>query len=360
VDGVPDPDKATKLYHSSGECGVARFDGDTGDFLGWWMHPDPGTGPVETPATGSNNKWICISLGPDNRVYVVAGSPEHIHERLVHRYELDGTPAPGAGQTDALFIKQTGYYGDLRSTESPVAFTDSHVYVAGENYSGEYHYHVFRYNYDGSYAGTQGGADARFTSNLMERAYGLAVDANGNVHVSHDASDNVDRYDTSGIPDAGNPWVTTTDRAKFLAFDTEGRLYVAVAGGIHRWDTSGSPAGNPGALPGPEFAKDGTLYTLDDDPYYARATWRADDIPVVHVSPDGIVYGGNPYVHQYNPPYSDWWQNGVMRWDPGTGDMLDDGRYFANIGADAAPLVSPTGGMLFVTVPPRGMLILVK
>jgi len=350
VDDTPDPDKTTKLYHASGEYGIARFDGDTGAFLGWWMHPDPGVGLVETPTAGASNKLLSYcSLGPDNRVYVSIGSPEHIHERILYRYELDGTPAPATGQTGAVFVKDTGYHGDLRYCNSPVAFTDDHVYVPGQNYwwtgvANQYD-GVFRYNYDGTPAGTQGGGDSRFTPDLGTAANGIAIDANGNVYLSHA---DVDRYDTSGNPDAGNPFADP-DKAGFLAFDAAGRLYVGSSGNIEQFDTSGS---------GGDFASNGSgTYTYDGDPYWARF-WRSNDLAVAHVGPDGLVYGANPYEHQYNVDsqtgtvYSDWWVNGVMRWDPDTGEMLDGGQFFANLGADAAPIASPTGGMIFIVPEP--------
>jgi hypothetical protein len=233
------------------------------------------------------------------------------------------------------------------------------VYVGGQNWTGDTLQHVFRYNYDGTYAGNQAtpdpSVDARFTADLEKNIADIAIDSAGLLYASYGGYDEVDKFDASGVPSA---WVTaeaTNASGKFLDLDDADRLYLATGAGktVERWDAAGDPDGNPDvAATSPNFAKAGSTYVLDGDTH-RTALWAT--MNAVHVGPDGLIYGASGFVHQYNPPHSNWWQNGVYRWDPATGEVTDSGEFFANEGADAAPLVSPNGGMIFIVPEPTTM-----
>ena len=325
VDQVADTVYGTKEYHPSGEWGVARYDSADGSFLGWWMHPDPGTGVIETPVTGASNKPIYMSMGPDDNVYVVAGSMGHIHQRIIYRYAQDGTPAGSAANladedatNDAIFANDTGFFGgssdQLRMVNFPVAFSDTHVYTYADQYkyqstdNGQY---LFRYNLDGTYAGTMGDGSARISVELTHDSWGVqhaqAVDTAGNYY--HALDQNIYRVAADGTGDPNTPWMTVPDvygsktDVKGMAFDDAGRMYVAVNDGanaaygeMYRYNVSDqSAAGPPDDPTNHIWAKDGDTYDVDGDPHRAG---QYGGFNYVTIGPDGRIYGANGLEHQ--------------------------------------------------------------
>ncbi len=76
------------------------------------------------------------------------------------------------------------------------------------------------------------------------RPYGVAVDAGGNVYVSDDAHQVIDKFTSSGkyIEQFPSPGTSAT-----LAVGPEGNLYVGLAGQVREYTSAGAPVNCPGA-----------------------------------------------------------------------------------------------------------------
>lgn len=336
--------------------------------------PPPAVGPpppVIPPPTGYLNGPCGLAVDADGNFYIA----DHDHDR-VHVYDGSSNYA-AANATGA-----TGYVTQLSAPDPDTGPCYVAVAPAGDLYVGDYHGEVRRYSPD-TYppeagenppvSGTQYTAAGLLDPGI---ATGLAIDAAGDVYVTH--RDRVSVYDSAGAHQEDIGLGSLTD-AYGLAVAASGEVHVAddaddtvkvydpadeakfPADPSAAIDGSGTPEGEFGSLRDASLAIDlvsGELYVTDDtqpaDAEQPRARVHVFDAAgayqghlkydVVHGGPTGIAVDnsaanpGRVYLTSGNTH-----EGGVYAYPPGSA-LTQAPR------APTIPGLPPGGGQLFPPV----------
>jgi streptogramin lyase len=198
------------LYVPSGTNQVLEYNGTTGAFISAFV--SAGSGGLSAPAG--------ITFGPDGNLYVCNGS--NTHEILRYSGPLNANPGsadPASGQSGAVFVapQSGGLFQPVRAIFGP----DGNLYAVGGQTDG-----VLRYN------GTTGAFIDTFVPDTLGKVEGrsMAFDQEGRLYVA-DFSGGVHRYDAQGNS-LGDLLVDTVNQVslnkpKGMAFDAQGNLLIS-------------------------------------------------------------------------------------------------------------------------------------
>ncbi len=200
---------------------VLRYNGTTGAFLGVFVPPN----------TGLNGPWG-ITFGADGNLYI-----SNFTDGTIARYKGPSSANPGSpfaanGQSGSIFVTpfSGGLIGPLYSAFGP----DGNLYVIGGQTRG-----VLRYS------GSTGAFIDQFVSHTDSNLFlgrSLAFDQEGRLYVA-DLLCNVQRYDTNGNS-IGDLLVDAVSGKKLakpagMAFDSKGALLISVrdSNSVVRYDS---------------------------------------------------------------------------------------------------------------------------
>jgi streptogramin lyase len=194
---------------SKGTNQVLSYNGTTGAFISAFV--SAGLGGLSGP-TG-------ITFGADGNLYVGSFNNNEIMRYNGPLAANPGTADPASGQSGATFVATSS--GGVFQPYHAIFGPDGNLYVTGEQTDG-----VLRYN------GTTGAFINTFVPDTLGKVEGrsMAFDQEGRLYVA-DFSGDVHRYDSSGnslgdlLVDTVNQ--VTLNKPKGMAFDAQGNLLVS-------------------------------------------------------------------------------------------------------------------------------------
>jgi uncharacterized delta-60 repeat protein len=192
-----------------------------------------GAGGVVTTDLGATDQAFAVVVQPDGKILAAGRRGSDVG---LARYNPDGNLDPGFGTAG----KVTTNFGGTELALAVALQPDGKIVVAGRsNASGNFDFLVARFTPSGSLDssfGTGGRATTDFSGGSVDRAFGLALQADGKIVVAGDSDANfaVARYNPDGSLDAtfgaGGKLITTfggADQASSLGIQPDGKIVVA-------------------------------------------------------------------------------------------------------------------------------------